>query len=130
LDLARALDRLEPEGGPWERHRLAHGSIRDHLALELPSQLEVDELALLLAGLEEQITAPLLTVAAFDRGWLIIHVRAGTDPVSRTVEDIDAVLTEASFPVGLATMPLRELERPGTIVATLAGVTHRADQPG
>ena len=87
--------------------------------VELPPELEVDELAMVLVGLEDLSRHPILALVGFERHWLVIEARAGADPVSRAVSDIDEVLAAHAIPPGAGTMPLRELDSPGMIVAAL-----------
>lgn len=84
---------------------------------------------MVLVGLEDLSPQPIVAVVGFDHHWLVIEARGGADPVSRAVTDIDHVLMASSLPPGAGTMPLRELDAPGTIVAPLVGVRRQRPAP-
>lgn len=98
---------------------LDHGRLRDHLVVELPAWSEAEDLAVVLARLERRLPVPVVAVADLGGRWLVIEARAAHEPTSRTVASVDAVLVASGIPAGAATIPMRELDDPGVVLATV-----------
>lgn len=121
LALLDDLDRRHP----GRRVTVEHGRLGRHLVLALPVSLSVDELAMLLARLEEELPRPTAVVARLGRRWLVVEAVPDARPATTTVTDVDAALVAGGLPLGAATMPVRELEDPRTVEVPLPTTRRR-----